>query len=661
LQATDTRESEERLEYAFLRAILESTSGETGVRFFEVLVRSLSEVLGTYGAWVAEYHKELRRLRTIAFRLGDEFVHDFEYDIAGTPCEPVIDRACFLHIPDNVITLYPHDDHLVRFGAVSYMGVPIMDVNGTILGNLAVLDTRPMAEETKRFATFKIFADRAAAEFRRLRAENEVRAREERLGCLVDSVMDAIVEMDEGMNVTRANPAAERLLGLRGEQIVGWNVTRFLSAESGRKLSHLIRQFTADTQPRRLRIPGGLALGGRLVEEPSTDAALSRFVFHGIPYFTLVLRDLREQLKAERTIRSLTVQTEYLREEIRELHCFDEIIGQSEALLQVIREIGQVARTEATVLIQGETGTGKELVARAIHQASRRSTKPMIRMNCAALPASLIESELFGHVRGAFTGAMAAREGRFALADGGTLFLDEIGELSVEMQAKLLRVLQDREFEPVGSSHTRSVDVRVVAATNRDLKCAVANGSFREDLFYRLNVFPIVVPPLRERPDDIPLLASAFIAKFSHELGRAPSPLTDECIRRLQAYDWPGNIRELQNVMERAVITSHDCETSLDRSLPNVARQAPEIRPSNQPEAPASRIYTLEEMQELEKANILRALETSGWQISGTQGAARLLGIPSSTLSSRMKSLSITRSVSESRLPSKQPARSRRG
>jgi transcriptional regulator with GAF, ATPase, and Fis domain len=292
------------------------------------------------------------------------------------------------------------------------------------------------------------------------------------------------------------------------------------------------------------------------------------------------------------------------------------------------------------VLILGETGSGKELIARAIHGASPRRERPMVKVNCAAIPASLIESEFFGHERGAFTGATGKREGRFALADGGTIFLDEVGELPLELQGKLLRVLQEGEFEPVGSSRTRKVNVRVVAATNRDLFREVQDGRFREDLYYRLSVFPLTVPPLRERGDDIALLAEEFARKFAQKTGRTLAPFTPQCLARLKAYPWPGNVRELQNVIERAVITARDGRMNLDRALPDV----PEISalPAAVEEA-SDRIRTVQEIEALERANILRALEACGWRVSGDNGAAQRLGMNPSTLSSRIKALGIRR------------------
>jgi transcriptional regulator with GAF, ATPase, and Fis domain len=313
----------------------------------------------------------------------------------------------------------------------------------------------------------------------------------------------------------------------------------------------------------------------------------------------------------------------------------------------MLQDVQRVAATDATVLVTGETGTGKELVARAIHAASDRAGKPLVRVNCAAVPATLIESEFFGHEKGAFTGATARREGRFALADGGTIFLDEVAELPTELQAKLLRILQEGEFEPVGSERTRTVDVRVIAATNCDLEEAVRSGAFREDLFYRLNVFPIVVPPLRERGDDIGLLARTFLDSFARREGRRIQPLDGVDLHTLRAYPWPGNVRELQNVMERAVITSRDGRVDLARVLPDAAAAGPAV-PGETPAPPGPSagpdpILTDDELRELERRNLVRALEACGWQVSGDAGAARLLGLPPSTLASRLRAAGIER------------------
>jgi transcriptional regulator with GAF, ATPase, and Fis domain len=317
------------------------------------------------------------------------------------------------------------------------------------------------------------------------------------------------------------------------------------------------------------------------------------------------------------------------------------MVGESEALSKVLDDVREVAATDATVLILGETGTGKELIARAIHQASRRGQRQLIRVNCAAIPATLIESEFFGHEQGAFTGATKKRDGRFALAHGGTIFLDEAAELPLDLQAKLLRVLQEGEFEPVGSSQTRKVDVRVIAATNRDLEKSVRDGKFREDLYYRLNVFPIQLPPLRERRADIGILATAFARKYAQRMGRTLEPLSEDCLRRLEAYSWPGNVRELQNIIERAVITSRDGRLNLDRALPESVNAIATALTNG--ENVNHRVRTAKELEELERQNIIAALDSADWKIAGAKGAAQLLGMKPTTLSSRIKALGIER------------------
>jgi len=302
-------------------------------------------------------------------------------------------------------------------------------------------------------------------------------------------------------------------------------------------------------------------------------------------------------------------------------------------VLRMLEDVRQVAPTNASVLILGETGTGKELVARALHDLSPRKAKPLVKVNCGAIPVSLIESELFGHEKGAFTGATGRREGRFAMADGGTIFLDEVGEIPADLQVKLLRVLQEGEFEPVGGDRTRSVDVRVIAATNRDLEEMIRQGTFRQDLYYRLNVFPLRVPPLRERGEDVEILAKAFLQRVAARLGRALAPLSAEDAAKLRRYEWPGNIRELQNVMERAVITACDGRLNLKRALP----EAPA------PAGAAPGILTIAELEALERRSIEAALDAAGGKVSGPGGAAERLGVPASTLSSRLKALGLRR------------------
>src|SRR5882672_882047 len=336
-----------------------------------------------------------------------------------------------------------------------------------------------------------------------------------------------------------------------------------------------------------------------------------------------------ENMKAYEEIAALKATLEresvYLREEIHREHNFDEIVGSSAPLRALLRQVEQVAPTDSTVLITGETGTGKELIARAIHSRSPRRERPLVKVNCNAISAGLVESELFGHVKGAFTGAIDRRVGRFELAAGGTIFLDEIGELPLETQVKLLRVLQEREFEPVGSNHTVTVDVRVIAATNRDLEEAVRAGRFRSDLFYRLNVVPIEVPSLRERSSDIPQLVMLFLARFAKKFGKKIEAVSDGSMKRLLQYSWPGNVRELQNIIERAVVLARAPVLEIDENvLPLVV--APGSAAAERPAAGAvpSHGVTLEEV---ERSHIVATLTRTGWVIDGPKGAAQILGL----------------------------------
>jgi formate hydrogenlyase transcriptional activator len=337
----------------------------------------------------------------------------------------------------------------------------------------------------------------------------------------------------------------------------------------------------------------------------------------------------------------------YLQEEIGTEHHFGEMIGSSPALFEVMRHVERVAPTDATVLISGETGTGKELVARAIHARSGRSGRPLVKVNCGAISAGLVESELFGHMKGAFTGALERRLGRFEVADGGTIFLDEIGELPLDTQVKLLRVLQEGEFEPVGASTPSLADVRVIAATNRDLEDAVRSGRFRADLFYRLNVFPIRTPPLRERVEEIPQLVAFFVGRFARRFGKTAERLSPETMDRLVSYPWPGNVRELQNVVERAVILATgptlEIEPDLLRTGKDIGHESKASPPRPEPSG-----HGLEAvLKDVETRHVRAALEQAGWVIEGARGAARILGLHPNTLRSRIDKLGIRRSHSE--------------
>jgi len=337
-----------------------------------------------------------------------------------------------------------------------------------------------------------------------------------------------------------------------------------------------------------------------------------------------------QRLKAQ-----LELQNSYLQEEVVEAKAFGDLVGQSTPLKHIVGQIDVVAPTEASVLVLGETGTGKELVAHEIHRRSARKDSPLVRVNCASIPRELFESEFFGHVRGSFTGAVKDRAGRFETAEGGTIFLDEVGEIPLDMQNKLLRVIQEKRYERVGDDRTRRADVRIVAATNRELKKEVTAGRFREDLYYRLNVFPIQVPPLRERIDDIPPLAKHFVELSTRELKCAKPRVTRAAVIKLQSYDWPGNVRELRNVIERAVILARGGVLEFD--LPITGQAAPPDRASPPTASvPPTSFLTEAELQRFERDNLLHVLEAANWKIGGPDGAAELLGIKPTTLLSRM-------------------------
>ena len=628
-------------ENAVVRKIVEGTAGETGERFFQALVRNLAEAMQVHAAWITEITPARDYLSSLAFWAGDHFVADYEYVIDGTPCEIAIDVPDITHYPDRIQELFPRDPDLKPMGVVSYIGFGLLDTDGTILGHLAAMDRAPMPRDSARENVFRIFAARAGAELRRLSAERHVREREQKMTLLLDSAMDAVVELDEERRVTRMNNAAEKMFACAESNMLNRPFDVFLSEECVQKLDNFMDELSTRPEGQRFAwIPEGLTAtpaGGELFP---MDATLSHYDLHGERYFTLILRNVNDRLEAEAKIRAMSTERDMLREEIEALQGFDEIIGRSSALRRVLEDVEQVAGTESTVLVTGETGTGKELIARSIHNRSNRSARQLIKVNCAAIPKDLVESEFFGHEKGAFTGATQKRDGRFKLAHKSTIFLDEVGELPLDLQAKLLRVLQEGEFDPVGSSQTQKVDVRVIAATNRDLEEMVAAGEFREDLYYRLNVFPLHVPALREREDDVLLLAEFFANGFAKQSARSVAPLSAQCKERLRAYPWPGNIRELQNVIERAFITAREGRLNLDRALPQGALPEADGTAAKHPET----VRTAAQLREFERDNIRRALDACRWKISGKGGAAEMLGMNPSTLSSRMRALDIQRS-----------------
>jgi len=630
---------------ALWRSVAEGTAGETGEGFFARLTQSLSRAMETFGAWVTEWRPEERRLHSYSMFLGGSFIDGFNYDIDGTPCERVVEhKGSLIHIENNIVDLYPNNRVVKETRAVSFIGMALLDLDGTVLGHLAALDTRPMPAEPRLEALFRVFSARASAELGRLRAEQQVREREAKLARLIDGAMDAIVDLNRDFRVTHANTAAESLFGVTAGELEGSAFLRVLDEDSAKKLQGLARVLDARPQGQRASwVAGGLT--GRTTDGEifPAEASLSRSQdAEGAPHYTLILRNVNERIRAERAIEVLASEAEYLRASLASGATATGMLGTSPAFLAMRAKIEEVAGTDATVLVTGETGTGKELVADALHGLSARSGKRLIKVNCGAIPENLIESEFFGHEAGAYTGATRAREGRFTLADGGTLFLDEIGELPLSLQPKLLRVLQSGEFEPVGSSRTRRVSVRVVAATHRDLLEEVEAGRFREDLYYRLAVFPIHVPPLRERREDIALLARVLVKRIADRMGKTLEAPSDFVLARLARYDWPGNVRELINVLERAVITTRDGVVDLSRALPELREVPPATAASGTAEAGgARRVLTVDELRALEKENLERALEQCGGAIGGPSGAAALLGMKPSTVRSRLQALGI--------------------
>lgn len=619
-----------------LIGLYEATVRETGKKYFESLVLNLSKVLNTYGAWACVYNEDNSVAKSLAFLIAGEFLPDFEYEIKGTPCETVIKNDTLHHIPDNLLDVYP-DDPEIKEGMkkpLSYLGVPIKDQDGKVIGNLGVLDCYPMPFNPRMLDIFSIFADRATAELQRLKSEFENKGWEEKIEKLLDSTHEAIIELDKDFNVDMVNSSAETMFLCPANHFVGQGFSEFLSDQSFYYLEE--QKLELRSRPlgeRHISLPNELEIKRIDLSSSKVKATISEFYLGDNTFYTLILRENDTKELAQSLKSSFNYERPLLNRD--RLDSESKIIGKNINILKVLNGVKKVAPLDSTVLIVGETGTGKELIAKEIYNKSKRKSKPLVKVNCAAIPPSLIESEFFGHKKGAFTGATSRREGRFKLADGGTIFLDEIGEMPIDLQPKLLRVLQEGEYEPVGSSKTAKVDVRVIAATNRDLKVEVESGNFREDLYYRLNVFPIQIPPLRDRGEDVLLLAEKFADKFSERLGININPLSEKNKEQLLSYNWPGNIRELQNIIERAVITSHNGE--LDIEIIGRSKVFVEDEALKRDE----KILTNKEMQEIEKNNIIKALEASGWKIYGEKGAAKLLNIPPTTLSSKMKSLGI--------------------
>jgi PAS domain S-box-containing protein len=438
-------------------------------------------------------------------------------------------------------------------------------------------------------------------------------------------------------------------LGYQREDVIGRSILDFLSEDSRKQLDKGIRDIVEGGDrknvPRQMLTRSGEILDCVMSAHTEIDQA------RGVQRLLVASKDMTARNRAEAKLREaygeiarlkeeLERERDYLREEVNVSMNFGRIVGESPVLAAMLARIEAVAETPANVMIVGETGTGKELVAHAIHSRSRRADAPLVKVNCASIPHELFESEFFGHAKGAFTGAYRDRIGRFQLADGGTIFLDEVGEIPIDLQGKLLRVLQEREFERVGEDTTRQVDVRVIAATNKDLEKEVEAGNFREDLYYRLSVFPVNVPPLRKRGDDVIQLAVHFLDQVCRDFGRPNPGLTQAQVDAMRRYDWPGNIRELKNVIERAVILSPGSSLRLDLSLPSAGMQEITVQPARSGDD-GQDFLTDAEMKAQQRDNMRRALEYANWRISGKAGAAELLGLKPSTLTDRMHSFNL--------------------
>ena len=549
-------------EEELLRTVSEATSGHVGTDYFRELTKFITLTLGVKYSLISECaNEEKTRVRTISYVDNATPLENIEYDLKGTPCEIVMtgtDYFCAAELEKQ----FPKEK-----GIQSYVSVPVYSpATGEILGHIAALDDKPMTESQNQTSILKIFAARAGSEIERIKAEEKLKKTlegtnielqmrlkesEKRFRDLFEEAPIAYVNEGLDSKFISANRAALKILGVKPEEVLNTYGASLVpdTPDAHRRLKEAFESIGRGTDTSGVvlelrRKDNGKPIWIQWWSNPDKSGQFTRTMFV----------DITEQVLMEQEQIRLKAQNQYLQEEIKLTHNFEEIISKSKNFHKILQQIEQVASTDATVLIIGESGTGKELLARAVHNISNRNKRPLIKINCANLPANLIESELFGHERGAFTGAMERKTGRFELADGGTIFLDEIGELPVELQAKLLRVLQEGEFERLGNPKTIKVNVRVIAATNRNLEQAIEKKEFREDLFYRLNVFPIISPPLRDRREDIPLLTKHFVKKYESKMGKAINTIPEKVIDALMQYDWPGNIRELENLIERALI-----------------------------------------------------------------------------------------------------------
>jgi PAS domain S-box-containing protein len=636
-------------------------TGVIGEEFFPAYVRHVAAALDVYCAIIAEVADEQNsRLRTLAVWVDQRCEKNYEYDVADAPCGQVLREERFFYCRENVQQRFPGCRSLGDLNAVSYMGAPLFNSAGDLIGSLCIIDNKSIEDERRAKSILEIFAARAAAEIERKRAaetlresERALRDSEERLRLALKSGRMGVWDWDRRTNVRKWSKEYFLVMGLLpfsvepSEQV--W--ANCVHPEDLPRAQAAVEAAVAEKKEYRFEYrviwPDGTIRWVVARGEPIYDQQGQCIRVMG------VLVDVTERKLAEEEIRRLKERLEaenvYLRSEVSEAYRDRELIGRSEGILKVLQQVNQVAGTDMTVLVLGETGTGKELVARAVHGQSERSGRPLVKVNCSALPGELIESELFGHEKGAFTGATGRQVGRFELADGGTIFLDEVGDLPLKLQAKLLRVLQEGEFERLGSGKTIKVDVRVIAATNRSLVEGMQRGSFRPDLYYRLAVYPIRLPPLRERREDIGLLAAVFLREASRRLGRVFDAIPAEVLEALRQYDWPGNVRELQNVIERAAVISIGRRLQLPEGWTSSEVWKPatpgSLLPMRDAQLPKDDSHPSEEcsLDEVGRSYIVQILQQTGWRVEGPKGAARILGLNPSTLRSRMLKLGIHR------------------
>ena len=685
----DVIQNEARLEALRRTSLLDSPSEEA----FDRLTRVAKAMLRVPVALVTLVDRD-RQFFKSASGLGEQFVNWRSNPLTYSFCKFTVGlREPFVIADARQDPRIAHYPTVVELGVIAYAGVPLMTAEGHPLGTFCVVDTQRHDWTGEDVDVLRVLAKCTMSEIELRRLVDELRSLTTNLQGVVESRTAALKTSEERQRVLldvnnaivtcRDRDSLFKSIAAALARVTPFHRASLVLYDPARDVFKVL----GVAEPSPSLIPPGM-------EWPRQGSRTGWVFEHGVPLVAKDLRDppwfvehplllekgfrsavtapltikgkilgtvnvasreparygeeeasliagvaeqvafAIENLLAYEEIAALKARLEeenlYLQEEVRSEAAFGDVVGKSPMILDVLEKVRMVAGTDSTVLVTGETGTGKELIVRAIHGLSRRQDKILVKVNCAALPAGVIESELFGHEKGAFTGALTRKAGRFELANGGTLFLDEVGDLPLELQAKLLRVLQEGEFERVGGSQSLKVDVRLVAATNRDLERAVEQERFRADLYFRLNVFPIALPPLRKRPEDIPRLARHFAMVFSSKMGKRVGKLSEDVLGKLTAYSWPGNVRELQNVIERAVIVSPPKRFVLGDLLATASTAA----------SPRKAVQSLEEV---EHQHIVSVLESTAWRVSGERGAAKILGLKRTTLEARMKRLGIHR------------------